>query len=67
MFSNLFFFSECPYGTYGDHCEQNCDCEDDILCDPLNGRCLCPAGKIGERCENGEYIVTLTDNISDII
>ena len=52
----------CPPGTYGDRCEQKCDCDVDATCDPLNGKCICPVGKTGSKCENSklntDYLLT---------
>ncbi|XP_059144195.1 cell death abnormality protein 1-like, partial [Physella acuta] len=42
---------ECPAGTYGINCDENCSsiCQN---CDGLTGRCpTCPAGMHGDFCE----------------
>ena len=57
MFTLAMFFLlslGCPPATYGDHCEEKCDCEDDVPCDALSGECICPVGKTGSKCEIGE-------------
>ena len=34
-------------------CGQSCDCVGEAPCDPSTGRCLCPPGRTGQRCEKG--------------
>lgn len=46
-------FSGCEAGRFGLSCEQSCDCAGEAQCDPLTGRCLCPPGRTGQRCEKG--------------
>ncbi|XP_066581662.1 uncharacterized protein [Prorops nasuta] len=41
----------CPRGFWGKLCAQECDCERDVTCDPVNGTCHCPLGLLGPRCE----------------
>ncbi|CAB1336828.1 unnamed protein product, partial [Coregonus sp. 'balchen'] len=43
--------TECEQGRFGVGCTQSCDCEGDTPCDPMTGRCLCPPGKMGTRCD----------------
>lgn len=43
----------CPPGTFGDNCQQSCDCEGESSCHPATGKCLCPPGRAGTRCETG--------------
>lgn len=45
----------CGAGTYGEGCQQLCDCAGDAPCDPATGRCLCPPGKTGPTCGSGEF------------
>nr|XP_009935964.1 PREDICTED: multiple epidermal growth factor-like domains protein 6 [Opisthocomus hoazin] len=44
----------CKEGTYGEGCQQLCDCAGDAPCDPATGHCLCPPGKTGLKCGSGE-------------
>ena len=37
----------CPINTFGEDCSKECSCENEALCDPVNGRCICSAGKYG--------------------
>lgn len=43
----------CPPGFHGAGCQQRCDCEHGAACDPATGRCRCPAGVRGQRCQAG--------------
>ena len=38
---------------FGDNCHQLCDCERESSCHPVTGKCLCPPGKTGGRCDAG--------------
>lgn len=31
----------------------SCDCADEGPCEPATGRCICPPGRTGQRCEKG--------------
>ncbi|XP_013396516.1 sushi, von Willebrand factor type A, EGF and pentraxin domain-containing protein 1 isoform X1 [Lingula anatina] len=42
--------SVCPDGSYGDNCQETCDCVNG-RCDPRDGSCLCHSGWEGARCE----------------
>lgn len=44
----------CKDGTYGEGCQQLCDCVGNAPCDPATGRCRCPPGKTGLKCGSGE-------------
>lgn len=48
---------ECDEGFYGQGCEKKCTCPSGLKCDAVTGACLrqCPAGKKGERCDQGEF------------
>lgn len=46
--------SACPPGFHGAGCQQTCQCQHGAPCDPVSGRCLCPAGLHGQFCERGE-------------
>uniref|UniRef100_A0A9J7YXY8 N-acetylglucosamine-1-phosphodiester alpha-N-acetylglucosaminidase n=1 Tax=Cyprinus carpio carpio TaxID=630221 RepID=A0A9J7YXY8_CYPCA len=41
----------CAAGFYGDGCNQTCTCTNGGSCDPVHGRCTCPAGLHGDSCE----------------
>ncbi|EPQ20494.1 Multiple epidermal growth factor-like domains protein 6 [Myotis brandtii] len=45
------FKAECSPGMFGDNCQHLCDCESKISCHPVTGKCLCPPGRAGARCE----------------
>lgn len=47
-----FTFLECQDGYYGDSCQEECACPEDIKCDHLTGNCLynCPAGLTERNC-----------------
>lgn len=51
----LFYLSHsgCEVGRFGLSCGQSCDCTGEAQCDPSTGRCLCPPGRTGQRCEEG--------------
>lgn len=35
----------CPMPTYGLGCKQKCNCKNNALCSPVDGSCICAAGK----------------------
>lgn len=45
--------TECYDGQYGYMCNMPCFCAEGIKCDHLTGRCLCPPGLTGEKCDEG--------------
>lgn len=45
--------SDCPVGRFGAGCVHPCNCTGSP-CDKVSGRCKCPAGTAGKRCENCE-------------
>lgn len=45
----------CPLGTFGLQCNQLCHCPPNITCHPTSGMCSCAPGRIGSRCEAGEW------------
>lgn len=51
---DLVVLTECPLGKFGYKCQENCQCQNGALCDPVNGACSCTAGWQGTFCEQGE-------------
>lgn len=49
----------CESGSFGEGCNQQCDCEDGVPCDPITGHCLCPPGLMGATCDLGESGIPL--------
>lgn len=47
----------CSAGRYGQSCRQSCECGG-AACDPMTGRCICPAGKTGDSCQEGTAIMS---------
>ncbi|KPM11773.1 hypothetical protein QR98_0103480 [Sarcoptes scabiei] len=41
----------CPNGRYGPKCDQECSCENEANCDPVDGHCNCLSGWIGKKCD----------------
>ncbi len=41
---------ECPQGTFGANCAENCNCQNGAQCDHVTGVCIC-VGYTGARCE----------------
>lgn len=35
----------CPLGRYGINCSSRCGCKNDAVCSPVDGSCICKAGK----------------------
>ncbi|KAH7697441.1 CED-1 protein, partial [Aphelenchoides avenae] len=35
--------AKCPLGHWGPSCQKSCDCENGASCDPVSGKCQCPA------------------------
>ena len=42
----------CPAGSWGQECDQRCDCRQGGVCRKEDGACLCPPGYQGARCED---------------
>lgn len=60
QYQKIYFFSECPIGTFGPDCLYNCSGHclhnvGDDTCNRTTGRCNtgCKPGYIGELCEKG--------------
>ena len=49
------FCTECRVGTYGQDCQERCECENSAGCDPVLGDCICTPGWDGRRCDQGWY------------
>eukprot|EP00058_Branchiostoma_floridae_P001874 XP_002587362.1 hypothetical protein BRAFLDRAFT_231364 [Branchiostoma floridae] len=44
--------SGCPAGKWGGGCDRDCpDCENGGVCNPSDGRCMCPPGFMGDTCD----------------
>ena len=53
----LFFSDTCPAGAFGDHCEINCHCSDQLPCNRKTGVCktpVCEPGWRGPACHIGK-------------
>lgn len=48
------FLTECAPGFFGADCQNACECENDGTCDRQDGKCTCPAGWVGLKCEKGK-------------
>lgn len=48
---------DCPSGTYGVECTSQCECTEGTRCRPTDGKCLCPAGRTGSKCDQGNISV----------
>lgn len=53
--SCLLCFPECPAGTWGINCREQCHCSDTATCNPVNGKCVCLPGWRGKNCELRMY------------
>eukprot|EP00057_Strongylocentrotus_purpuratus_P013953 XP_011668427.1 PREDICTED: multiple epidermal growth factor-like domains protein 10 [Strongylocentrotus purpuratus] len=40
----------CPEGTYGPNCANQCQCQNNGVCNPATGKCTCKPGWKGEVC-----------------
>ena len=47
----------CAYGTYGDRCEETCDCNGSP-CHHVTGECMCGSGYKGSNCNESELFVS---------
>ena len=56
FFILTFLFLACDSGMYGKECSGTCNCSAQKSCDPITGNCLCPPGRSGERCDEGEFL-----------
>ncbi|KAI5628308.1 sushi, nidogen and EGF-like domain-containing protein 1 isoform X1, partial [Silurus asotus] len=45
------FNCTCKPGYYGDHCEEECLCQNGGVCTDANGTCECPTGFTGLYCQ----------------
>lgn len=54
------FFPGCSPGFFGVGCGQRCLCQNEGVCDHVNGHCVCPSGWTGSACERGERERPLT-------
>lgn len=52
IISNFSCNEECPAGTHGAECKQECRCQNGGKCDPSSGKCDCPSGWMGSVCAN---------------
>lgn len=58
IFYVIKFPLECPNGSYGYNCEQNCSshCEVSEICDRMRGECLCQVGWKPNTCESRRHL-----------
>ena len=40
-------FDQCPAETFGDNCQNKCQCQNNTHCDPVDGTCVCTSGYSG--------------------
>lgn len=52
----LLFFVECPVGTFGEGCQELCECVGGETCDHVTGKCNCAEGRKGFHCEEGTVL-----------
>jgi len=50
--STNYFITVCPEGTFGDNCEQECQCQNGANCNHVDGTCVCSAGYMGTTCSD---------------
>ncbi|XP_011268508.1 uncharacterized protein LOC105258736 isoform X1 [Camponotus floridanus] len=41
----------CPPNTWGLYCMEVCNCNENSICDPINGACQCSPGLQGPQCQ----------------
>ncbi|OXB68985.1 hypothetical protein ASZ78_003454 [Callipepla squamata] len=41
----------CDSDHWGPHCSNRCQCQNEALCNPITGACVCTDGYQGWRCE----------------
>ena len=46
-------FIVCRRGFFGQDCQFECTCQNDAICDNVNGKCHCGLGWTGTNCEKG--------------
>ena len=44
----------CPEGTFGSGCSETCACENEGLCNSVDGSCTCVGGWTGPTCSTRE-------------
>jgi len=47
--------TECPEGSYGNNCQQQCRCMNGADCDHVTGSCWCTSGWTGTFCAASKY------------
>ena len=47
------YFPVCGQGTFGKKCRDGCHCIPGVRCHPVSGRCICPKGRHGDKCDEG--------------
>ena len=52
-----FAFPVCEQGTFGKKCRGRCDCHPGVRCHPVSGRCICPKGRTGNKCDKVALIL----------
>ena len=55
LISKLLDYVVCPERSYGFYCRGVCKCSAGVNCDPFTGKCLCPVGRMGDKCEQGGW------------
>ncbi|KAK2524386.1 hypothetical protein Q9233_009315 [Columba guinea] len=50
-FSVLGVSTGCDSDHWGPHCSNRCQCQNEALCNPITGACVCADGYRGWRCE----------------
>ena len=58
----IMIITEC-YGTFGLNCSENCTCNRNQTCDPVNGNCRCKPGRGGSNCSSGKKIFWCTNEL----
>lgn len=58
--------TECLDGYYGQDCANECQCENEALCDFRTGSCNCTAGWMGEACNESKQAATHNAKFSSI-
>ena len=48
--STISFKTVCPEETFGDNCQQECQCQNGASCNHVDGTCICSAGYTGTTC-----------------
>lgn len=50
-----FYSPVCQQGTFGKKCRARCNCHPGIRCHPVSGKCICPKGRTGDKCDEGTF------------